>query len=229
MVKSHLKRIATPKTWKIKRKKNVFVTRPKPGAHKISMGVSLNTFFKEVLRYCKTTKEVRQILHNKEVLVDGKRRKNPRFLVGLMDVVSIPSIKENYRLVLSDKGVLTHLKIEGKEANLKPSKIMNKTLIKEGKVQLNLSDGRNILLKKDSYKTGDTLLFELPSQKIVKHLKLGVGSYVVLGRGKHAGMGGVVSEIKDNDISFKNKDGEVLKTKKAYAFVVGEKKAEIKI
>ena len=37
MVKNHLKRLAAPKTWGIKRKELVWITRPMPGAQSLDM------------------------------------------------------------------------------------------------------------------------------------------------------------------------------------------------
>lgn len=229
MVKQHLKRIFTPNTWKIKRKANVFITRPKPGAHPLSKGMSINTFFKDMTKHCKTTKEVKQIMHNKEVLVDGTRRKDHRLLVGFMDVISIPSVKENYRIIISDKGHLTHISVPDKESNMKLSKIMNKTLIKGGKVQINFDDGRNITIKKNEYRTGDTIVMSLPDQKIMKHLKLDVGAQIILTGGSHIGKIGQLSGMNDKVIAFKTKDGQEFETKIDYAFVIGEKTSEITI
>jgi len=229
MVKQHLKRIFTPKTWQIGRKLNVFITRPKPGAHKLSEGVSINTFFKEMIKYCKTTKEVKQILNNKEVLVDGTRRKDHRLMIGLMDVISVPSIKENFRILISDKGHLSSIKINDAESKTKPSKIANKTIIAGGKIQLNFTDGRNVIIKKNDYKTGDTLILNLPDQKITKHFKLEKGAYILLTSGSHVGMSGQIIEIKDKVVKFKTKDGEELETKLAYSFVIGDKKPSISL
>ena len=227
MVKQHLKRLFTPKTWKIKRKINVFITRPKPGAHPLSKGVSINTFFKEMIKYCKTTKEVKQILNNKEILVDGTRRKNHRLIIGFMDVISIPSTKEHFRISISKKGYLFAIKIKDSESKIKPSKIKNKTMIGKDKIQLNFTDGKNVIIKKNDYKTGDTLMLSLPEQKITKHHKLEKGAFIILTAGSHIGQSGELTSMEGKVIKFKTKDGEELETKKDYAYVIGKKTPEI--
>src|SRR3989344_940910 len=102
MVKQHLKRMSAPRRWPITRKSNTFITRPNPGAHPLEFGMSLGTFFTEMLKLAKTTGEVKKILLNKDVLVDGKRRKDYRFIVGFMDVINIPELKKIYRVVIDD-------------------------------------------------------------------------------------------------------------------------------
>ena len=147
MSKRHMKRQTAPITWRLDRKGSKFVARSRPGKSlRLSMPILL--MFKEALKFCKTTKEVKSILQDKEVIVDGKRRKDVRYPCGLMDVISLPVSDEHYRLVLSSKGKLTPVKIIKEEANLKPCKIISKTILKKGKFQLNFSDGRNLLAKK---------------------------------------------------------------------------------
>ncbi|PLW79580.1 30S ribosomal protein S4e [Candidatus Woesearchaeota archaeon] len=181
-----------------------------------------------MLKYCKTTKEVKQILNNKEVLVDGKRRKDERFLVGLMDVITIPSTKESFRIVFSDKGHLSYVTIDNKESKFKLSKISGKTLIKGGKFQLNLSDARNINIAKNDYKVGDTLQIEVPSQKILKHFKLDVGSNIMLTGGSHVGKNGELKTIVGKTITFVTSQGDEFETKIEHAYVIGDKKSAIK-
>jgi len=63
MTKNHLKRLNTPKTWKILRKEEKFVTRPNSGAHKQELGMSINTFFKTVLKRTITTKDTKTCIN----------------------------------------------------------------------------------------------------------------------------------------------------------------------
>ena len=62
-------------------------------------------------------------------------------------------MKKAYRILISPKNKL-YAK-ETKQANIRIARIEDKTILKGGKIQLNMADGTNILLKKDAYKTGD--------------------------------------------------------------------------
>ncbi|RMF55295.1 30S ribosomal protein S4e [Candidatus Woesearchaeota archaeon] len=229
MIKKHLKRLATPKNWPIKRKGSVFITRPNPGAHTLSLGVSLNTLFKEIIPKCKTRKEVMFLLNKKGVLVDGRRRKDPKYNVGLMDVVEIPSTKEYFRILLDEKGKLFALQIDKKDAELKPVRIKGKTVLKKGKIQLNTGGGRNILVEKDDYKVGESLILKIPEQKIVDHIKPEKGAILYFIDGTYAGHSGKLEKIDGNKIIFKNEKGELFETKKGYEFLIGKDKPLIKI
>lgn len=228
MGKKHMKRLVAPKTWRIERKKTKFITRPNPGAHSYALGMPLNLIFKDVLNHCKTSKEVKDVLKDKEILVDGIRRKEVRFIIGFMDVLSIPVLKEEYRMLLDKKGKLNLIKIKKNEADLKISKIKGKKVLGKNKIQLNLSDGKNLLVKENKYRVSDSLLLKIPEQTIKEIIKLEKGAIVILTGGKHIGLVGEVEEIKDKVIIIKI-ENELLETKKDYAFAVGNKKAAISL
>ncbi len=227
MVKNHLKRVATPKTWSILRKVNTYITRPNPGAHNYAHATSLNTLVKEFLGLANTTKEVKRMLHDDVVMVDAKKRHDERFNVGFMDVVSFPKIKKHYRVTLSAKGKLATIEIDEKEATKKVSKIIGKKIVKGGKYQIELLDGKSTLLDKNNYAVGDSLLVELPSQKIIEHIALAKGASIIVYEGKYAGTVGVVEAVEGNVVLVKAKD-KTFNTKKAYAYVTGNKKEIIK-
>jgi small subunit ribosomal protein S4e len=222
-MKSHQKRIPTPKSWKILRKITTFITRPHPGAHKIEEGMPLGVLLRDYLGYARTMREAKQILRTKNVMVDNKRRTEPKFLVGLMDVVSIHDTKEHFRIMLNNKGLLETVKIPEKEALIKPKKIIRKSKTKGGATQINFFDGTNLLVKEDSYKVGDTVVVEFPG-RITQHFKLMPGMLIRLTGGKHIGEVGTVETIDKNGIAYKAKSGQYLAQKK-HAFVIGEKQA----
>src|SRR3989338_3611168 len=139
----HLKRHFAPKTWKIKRKGIKYIAKPSPGPHKIVMSFPLNVLLRDILGYANSNKEVKFILEKREITVDGIRRRDYRFPVGLLDVLSLKDINEHFRIILDKKGKMVLIKIGDEEKGLKLCKITGKTAVK-GKIQLNLYDGKNI-------------------------------------------------------------------------------------
>jgi small subunit ribosomal protein S4e len=227
MAKEVLKRLAAPKTWGIGRKKTKFITKPLPGPHKAEFGIPLSTLLKEWFNFSTTTREAKKLLNTNEVKIDGKKRQDPRFQVGIFDVVGFTSIDEYHRVVLDKKGHISLVKISKEEASTKPCKIIGKTTMK-GKFQLNLYDGKNIIADKKEYKIGDTLIVSLPEHKINKHIKLGRDSTIFLIGGKHRGETGNVENIVKDRVVYKNQKGDLIETSKDYAFVIGEQKPLIK-
>lgn len=226
MGKEHIKRLAAPKTWHINRKGGKFVTKPVPGPHKIGAGISLNVLLKEILNYTNTTNEVKKILNTNEIKIDGKVRKDYRFPLGIFDTIEFTSINEYFRVILNKKGKINLIRINKEEALIKPCKIIGKTMVR-GKTQLNLFDGKNVLVEKNGYKVGDTLVLSLPDQKIKSHLKLDKKSTIFLIGGKHIGETGEVEDIAENKITYKDDKGDLIETSKKYAFVVGSNKSMI--
>jgi small subunit ribosomal protein S4e len=227
MIKRHLKRLTAPRSWKIKRKGITFVTRPNSGMHGKTNSTSINVLMRDVLKQAKTTRDVKMVINSREILVDKKEIKDHRFQVGVMDLVEIPKTNNCFRVMLDKKGNICVVEIKQDEATLKPCKIIDKKVMKKGKIQLNLNDGKNILVNKDIYKTGDTLLLSLPKNEIKQHLKFEKGVYVYLSRGKHKGDSGIIEDVKDGIIKIKPKSGKSFETSKRFAFVVGKEKEMI--
>ena len=226
---SHLKRYFSPKTWKIKRKRITFITKPSPGAHKISMSLPLNVILRDILGYANSNREVKFILEKKDVAVDGIRRRNYRFPVGLFDVLSLNDINENFRIILDKRGNISLIKIDGEETKLKLCRIIGKNIIK-GKIQLNLYGGKNIFVQENSYKVGDVVLLTLGKKNEIKgKVELGKDILIYLTGGKHIGQIGKIQDITGNRILYKTESGDVVETLKKDAFPIGKDKPLIKL
>ncbi len=225
---AHLKRISTPRTWRILRKVKTFITKPNPGAHSLTHALSINTILKEQIGLATKTKETKKILHDKEVLIDGKRRRDHKHNTGFMDVISIPEIKKHYRVTFDDKGKLTTIEIKETEAKIKPCKITGKKTIKGNKTQIILSDGRTIITDNKEYKTGDTLVITIPEQEIKQHIPLKKGVTAMIYKGKYTGQIGTIEQIEGDSVIIKKGD-ELLHTKKEYTYVIGENKPIISV
>jgi len=226
MVKNHLTRLTAPKSWPIRRKGIKFITKPSAGAYTLEECIPLNLVLKNLLKYAKTSREVKKILNEGKIIVNGKARKDSAFSMGILDVVEIPELKENYLLIKDEKGKFKLIKIS--DAQTKIYKIKDKTLLKKGKVQLNFYGGSNLLIDKDMYKAGDSVVVNLKDSKISNHLKFEKGARVYVEKGNKVGMVGKLIEVKKlaegkNNIVFEV-EGKKLETSKDYAFVIGDLK-----
>lgn len=224
----HLKRLASPRSWVIPRKTNVYTTRPRPGPHPLERALPLATVLRDYLGLTATGREARRAIAAGEVLVDGRVVKEPKFAVGFMDVVTVPKTKQSWRVTIDEKARLRLVPVDASQAGWKLAQIQDKTTVKGGQTQLNLHDGRNILVKKDDYRTGDVLRIEVPSQKITGHFPLGEGKEVLVVDGRHAGEIAPVARIeatrshKPNLVHLGGKEGSFT-TIKPYAFPIGER------
>jgi len=191
---ARMKRLVAPKFWRLEKKKSTWTVAVRPGAHKKFESIPLQITLRDILKVVETGKEARTVINSGEILIDGRAVRDHAFSVGLMDVVSIPKIKKYYR-VLPNKHGFGLIEISESEAKLKLLKVMNKKTLKNKKIQLNLHDGRNLIVAKDEYATGDSILVEVPGMKIVEHVKLAQGSMILIFEGKDIGTSGKVKEV----------------------------------
>lgn len=233
----HLKRKPAPRFWPIHRKEFVWAVKPKPGPHPISRCLPLALIVRDMLGYAETLKEAKIILSQGKILVDGKIEKSPYYPAGLMDVVSIPEVDENYRILPSEKGLILH-KIGKDEASFKLCRIENKHVVKNGHVQLNLHDGRNVLVRvadaknpqEDVFETLNTLKIGLPKQEVMEQMKSGKGAFGLVVGGKNMGKYGKIVDIEEIPnrkrrsllATMEDKNGNRFQTTLNFVFVVGE-------
>ena len=210
-----------PKSWPSKRKEKKFIIRPCPGPHRLEKSMPLGVLLKDLLNITKLSREIKKILNSGVILVDDRIRKNPRFPIGVMDTISLKN--DYYRVIFNKGGKFELLKIKKEEASEKFCKIINKTILKKGKVQINLYDGKNIIVEKDGYKVGDTVV--VSNNKIKKHLKFEKGALIYIDGGKHIGEIGKLEEIKKYPGAIEDKilvhvGKNKIETSKEYAFVI---------
>jgi len=191
-----LKRLAAPAWWPIERKTKKFIISVR-GPHPKNLSIPLLIFVRDIIRIAETNKEAKMIIKKGEILVDGKKRKDTKYGIGLLDVIEIPALKKAWRAV--PKNVLSFIEIPEKEAKLKICKIIDKKVLKGNRLQMNLHDGRNVLTN-EKYSTHDSILIELPEQKIIDHIKFEEGSLALVFRGKNAGKIAKIKKIEGNRI-----------------------------
>jgi small subunit ribosomal protein S4e len=228
---TQMKRLTAPRSWPLKRKIRVWVTKQSPGPHAIEKSMPAALVLRDMLKVCDTAKEAKRIIGERDILVDGKPLRSHKMPIGLMDVVSIPKTNKNYRMLLTDKGKLTLVEISESEAKWKLCKLNDKTAVRNGRIQLNMHDGRNIVLFKNEYRTGDVLKIELEGQKVTASYPLAPGSLAMIFEGPHAGKTAIISECIMRRGSAANvvrfEDGT--ETVKDNVFVIGVKKSAIKL
>lgn len=233
----HLKRFAAPKFWRVARKTYKWVVKPIPGPHPIDNCIPLQLLIRDYLGLAHTAKEVKFILNRGYVKVDGKVVRERRFPVGLMDVVYFEKLDRAYRILPSKKGLLPH-PIPPEEASFKLRKIMGKSTVKGGHIQLHMHDGYNMLIRvsdprnpvEDVYKTHDVLKMNLADSSVLEHIRLEKGTWVLIVGGRNVGRWGRMVEIipgsltSDPSALIEAEDGSKLYTALKYVFPIGVEK-----
>lgn len=232
-----LKRKPAPKFWPIHRKEFVWVVKPSPGPHSLKNCLPLAIVLRDILGFAKTRKEAKKIVSQGKVYVDGKVRREDTFPVGLMDVISIPEIGKSFRVLPSSKGLILHL-IDKEEANFKLCRIENKTLVKNGHIQLNLHDGSNLLVKTEDPKTPqgnmytplNTVKISLPEKQILEYVNLKEKNFAIITGGKNIGKYGKIIELEKAKgkkrrkilVTIEDEKGSRYQTILGFVFIIGE-------
>ncbi|MEM2062716.1 MAG: 30S ribosomal protein S4e [Candidatus Nitrosocaldus sp.] len=212
---NRLKRQIMPVFWQVPRKAYRFALRPIGGPHPINRCYPLGILLRDVLRVVKSMREAEKILHNGYVYVDGVKRFDVHFPLGLMDVVELQPLKKVYRLVPRDGFILKPIEIvekegggeEEKERGMKICKVINKSTVKGGKIQYTLHDGRNILVdgssssKLDGIAVNDSILIRIPEQEVRDVVKIEKDTLALIIAGENAGTIGRVIEVKKGTIT----------------------------
>ena len=236
MGKRHLKRVAAPVTYRIPRKIFKFAPKVMPGPHPQEESIPVSTLLIYVLNIARNNREVRYILRKHYLKIDGKRVKDHRFPVGIMDVIELVPTKEFFRVVPSKKYFIDLIKIRAKEAKIKPCQVKRKVMVKGGRIQLTAHDGRNFIFnKEDDYskaRPGDVLIYNIAKQKVEDHIPFENGVLALIVRGAKMGEVGRITEVlKVHPLRPKVvrlvRDGETLETLYKYVFPIGREKPVI--
>lgn len=227
---NHMKRLNSPSGWRIAKKENTFVAKTSSGPHNknaMPMAVWLRDHTGLVLNM----KEVKKVLKDRSVLVNGVVCTDSKLGVGVFDIVAIPKIEKYFRILRNKKGDYVSVQISEEDAKTRLCKISDKTIVKGGKIQLNLRYGANIVVDSQEYKPKDSIVLTIAGDdrlKVVGHFVYAVGNSAMIIGGRHSGKVGRISKIDVTPGSIANrvylteiKSGEEFDTVEDYIFMVG--------
>jgi small subunit ribosomal protein S4e len=211
-----LKRQMAPQFWGITRKNHRFVITVKPGPHKKNYSVPTAVFLRDTLKIVTSLREAKSAIYSGKVKIDGVVRKSLHHAIGLMDVVELENVPDIYRLVPSEKRLLTPIKINKSEKSKKLVRVVSKTTINKGKMQVGFHDGRS-LISDTKLNVGDTCLIQIPDLKILEVIKIEAGCQCMVTRGVNAGQIGKIETVETGTFILP----------KRVVLVLGDRKIEI--
>jgi small subunit ribosomal protein S4e len=159
-----------------------------------------------------------------------------------MDILSIPEIGNHYRVTpFEGKRRSSLVEIPDTASNWKLCKVIGKKTIHQGRLQINLHDGRSIQFTEEDDKSlreialGDTIKISLPEQEIQEHFPLQTGAWGIIEDGSNIGKNGKLTELekrvgKNRSIAVLECDDEtVVRTSIEHVFVIGKEKRIIEV
>jgi small subunit ribosomal protein S4e len=226
----HLKRLNAPDSWHIAKKTTKFITKTAPGPHNAN-AMPIAVWLRDHMGLARNLKEVKQILHQNDVIINGRPCRDAKMGIGIFDIISLPKINKFYRILRDKNGRHVSIEIDSEAAKTRLCKVKNKTVVAGGKVQLNMRDGAN-LLADNTFKSGDSIVLSLESEtrfKIVDHFPFAVGNMAMVIGGRHSGKVARIVDIIKMPGSVPNKiilEDESTKTRfdtiSPYIYMVGK-------
>lgn len=192
-----VKRQRAPSFWKIRRKQGQFVARARPGPHPKAISYPLGILIRDVLGVGQSMDEVKRILNDGNVSVDGVVRRSIGWPVGLMDIIELIPLSQAFRLVPKNRNLLVPILLsKHTERNLKLLRVTLRKTIKGKETQYGFHDGKT-LIANEQYSVGDSCLIDLSNKEVKTHMKLEKGSIVLVTKGENAGAIGKIEEIRE--------------------------------
>ncbi len=227
----HLKRLNAPDSWHIAKKTTKFITKTAPGPHNAN-AMPITVWLRDHMGLVRNIKEVKQILRQKDVIINGKICRDPKMGIGIFDIIALPKINKYYRILRDKNGRHVSIPIDAESAKTRLCKITNKTTVTGGKVQLNMRDGSNVLAD-NTYKSGDSIVLSLEPEnrfRIIDHFPFAVGNMAMVIGGRHSGKVARILDIVNVPGSVPNKiilkdeaTGTMFDTISPYIYMVGTK------
>uniref|UniRef100_A0A7S2Q7J7 40S ribosomal protein S4 n=1 Tax=Zooxanthella nutricula TaxID=1333877 RepID=A0A7S2Q7J7_9DINO len=225
--KKHLKRMFAPSHWMLDKLKGRWAPKPSAGPHKMRECLPLIVMLRERLKYALTYREVKMIVMQRLIKVDGKVRTDMFYPAGFMDVVQIEKTKENFRLLYDTKSRFVLHKISKEEAAYKLCRVKRVTRGPKGTPYAITHDGRTLRFPDPDVKPNDTVRVDVSTGKMMDYIKFEAGNSVMISGGNNMGRVGVIQHRERHPGSFeivhvKDAVGHTFATRLQNVFVVGK-------
>jgi len=225
--KKHLKRLNAPKSWMLDKLGGVFAPRPSTGPHRLRESLPLVVMLRNRLKYALTGAEVKKIVMQRTIKVDGRVRTDSNFPAGFMDVVSIEKTGDFFRLLYDVKGRFILHKITGEEAKYKLCRVKRVQTGVKGIPFIVTHDGRTIRYPDPLVKVHDTIRFDIATGKILDFIKFETGNLCMVTGGHNLGRVGIITSRERHPGSFdivhvKDSQGHSFATRLGYIFIIGK-------
>ena len=179
------------KFWPVPKKGTKYVA---VSLHNKNNSIPLSVIIRDILKLVKSVKELKKILNEKLIKINGKIIKDIKYPVELFDIINING--KNYKTNFNGKKMFFE-EIK-KDDGSKVLKIIGKKNLGNNKIQFNLMDGRNII-SDEKANVNDSVVFDFNNKKIRKIVKMEKGNTAFVVSGKNSGMKGKIIEILNRD------------------------------
>lgn len=204
----HLTRSQTGRHMPIPRKGTTYVAR---ASGYLDTGIPVVVAIRDVLKLAKTSREVKQLIHEGLLSINGRKVKDFKEAIKFFGIFEAD---KKYKLTVLPTG---RYSFEETKDDFRVCKVIGKKMLKGKTIQINLHDGTNFL-SKEKVSIGDSVEIGLDGKvKKIVHFEKGKNVFVI--SGNKMGVKGKIVEIKDGKFTLKTEDGES-ELDKSHAFVI---------
>merc|ERR1719273_2706909 len=229
--KKHMKRMFAPHHWFLDKCNGVYATRPSTGPHKMRECLPLTTLLRQRLKYALNGLESLKICRDKDnnIKIDNRVRRDHRFPLGLMDVVTLDKTGEHFRMLYDVKGRFQAIPIEDKDAGWKLLRVKKRVLGKNKIPYIVTHDGRTIRYPHPDISEKDTIKYNLETGEIMEHVKFESGNVAMITGGNNIGRVGVMAHFEKHEGGFsichlRDARGHSFATRMSNVMVIGKGK-----
>ena len=229
------KRMTAPDAWQLSRKESMYVVSTASGPHDGS-ALPIGVWLRDHMQFALNTKEVRKILHERQVVLNGHIVTDEHIGIDVFDIISFPNIDKHYMILVDEKGRHNEYEISADAAKVQLVKVANKTTIKGGKTQINLTTGANFI-GEEGYKGSDSLVIGISGDDrfaVQQHFPYAVGNMAIVIGGQHTMKSGKIVEIIHQETSLSNHviiedaKGDKFETINDYVYMIGTTESFLK-
>lgn len=225
--KKHMKRLYAPSHWMLDKLSGVWAPRPSTGPHKLRECLPLAILLRNRLKYALTYQEVKMIVMQRLVKVDGKVRTDKTYPCGFMDVITIDRTNETFRILYDVKGRFVVHRIKAEEAKYKLCRVQKVSVGPKGVPFIVSHDGRTIRYPDPLVKVNDSIVLDVATGKIKDYIKFDTGNMVMVTGGHNLGRVGTIVNRERHPGSFdivhiKDTLGHQFATRLNYVFIIGK-------
>eukprot|EP00746_Dinoflagellata_sp_MGD_P145759 gnl/MRDRNA2_/MRDRNA2_78328_c0_seq2.p1 gnl/MRDRNA2_/MRDRNA2_78328_c0~~gnl/MRDRNA2_/MRDRNA2_78328_c0_seq2.p1 ORF type:complete len:253 (+),score=-6.29 gnl/MRDRNA2_/MRDRNA2_78328_c0_seq2:63-821(+) len=211
----------------LKKLGGIFAPKPSAGPHKKNLCLPVILLIRDRLKLALNGRDVKSVLMQRLVRIDGKVRTDSTYPVGFQDVVSIDRSNEHFRILIDPKGRFVLHSIPQKEASYKLCRIKKVVHCRRGLPIVVSHDARSLHVLEQHSKVNDTVVFNISSNTIMERLKFEAANLVVVTNGHNAGRIGLIITLDKHTGSYttvivRDAIGRNLMTRTCNVFVIGK-------
>jgi small subunit ribosomal protein S4e len=194
----HIKSLASSKFAAIERKAHGrYMMKPAAGRHILEKAIPLALILTK-FAFTETTSDSKTAILSGLVTVNGKTIREPKYPVGLNDVVGVTPTDKFVSVGINERGQSDIKEIKKADVKGRICRVIGKYKAEKNSIRIRLHDGTDIASKPEVM-VNDSIILD-SKNKVEKVLPLKKGSTCLVIDGVHVGTKGKISELKGGNM-----------------------------